>query len=112
MADAHHDEAHEDHGNTLAAWFLTLSWIVVWTIAGVAIIVADGKVVLWSTIALVASVVCAVVSGVMKKAGMGRKEPRPVPQTREEWEAARAAATKGKAASAKGDKEPAAAAAK
>ncbi|CAM3973389.1 hypothetical protein GCM10009799_07650 [Nocardiopsis rhodophaea] len=112
MADAHHDEAHEDHGNTLAAWFLTLSWIVVWTISGVAIIVADGKVILWSTIGLVASVVCAVIAGIMKKAGMGRRAPRPVPQTREEWEAARAAATKATTTSTKGDKEPAAAAAK
>ncbi|MBB6172379.1 bacteriorhodopsin [Nocardiopsis mwathae] len=117
MADAQHDEAHEDHGNTLAAWFLTLSWIVVWTIAGVAIIVADGKVVLWTVIALVASVIFAVIAGVMKKAGMGRTEPRPTPQTREEWEAERAAATTdGKAEDTKGDeegdKEPATAAAK
>ena len=36
MADAHLEE-HDDHGNTVSAWFLTLSWIVAWTVAAVII---------------------------------------------------------------------------
>ncbi|MEV2274848.1 HGxxPAAW family protein [Nocardiopsis sp. NPDC049922] len=89
MADEHHD----DHGNTVSAWFLTLSWIVAWTVAGVAIIFGGGLV-QWTVIALGLSVVLAIIAGVMKKAGLGRKEPRPVPPTREQWEAARKAQTK------------------
>ncbi|KOX07233.1 HGxxPAAW family protein [Nocardiopsis sp. NRRL B-16309] len=88
MADGHHEE-HEDHGNTLSAWFLTASWLIVWSVGGVAII-AGGDFLLWTGLTLGVSVVCAVIAGVMKKAGLGRKEPRPVPPTREEWEAARA----------------------
>ncbi|MUL40793.1 hypothetical protein FZ103_06290 [Streptomonospora sp. PA3] len=83
------DEHHEDHGNTVAGWFLTLSWIVVWTAAGVAIMF-DENVVMWSAVALGASVVCAAVAGIMKKAGLGRKHPRTAPPTREEWEALQA----------------------
>ncbi|WP_159942217.1 MULTISPECIES: HGxxPAAW family protein [unclassified Nocardiopsis] len=96
------DEHHEDHGNTLSAWFLTLSWIVVWTVAATAIILG-GALVTWTVVALAASAVCAVIAGVMKKAGLGRKEPRPVPPTREEWEAGRgtaAAATQAEPADA------------
>jgi hypothetical protein len=85
------DEHHEDHGNTVAAWFLTLSWIVVWTVAGVAIILGR-DLVTWTAIALAGSVVTAAVAGGLKKAGLGRKAPRPVPPTAEEW-AARLAAT-------------------
>ncbi|MFE3457207.1 HGxxPAAW family protein [Nocardiopsis aegyptia] len=88
------DEHHEDHGNTLSAWFLTASWLAVWTVGGVAIIMG-GDFLLWTGLTLGVSVVCAVIAGVMKKAGMGRKEPRPVPPSREEWEAARASATAG-----------------
>ena len=91
MADANHEE-HDDHGNTVSAWFLTLSWIVAWTVAAVAII-AGGKLITWTIIALVTSVVLAIIAGVMKKAGLGRKEPRPIPPSREEWEAGRKAAT-------------------
>ncbi|MFD0777065.1 HGxxPAAW family protein, partial [Streptomonospora algeriensis] len=80
------DEHHEDHGNTVAAWFLTASWIVVWTAAGLAIMF-DENVVRWTAVGLGASVGCAVVAGLLKKAGMGRKHPRPAPPTREEWEA-------------------------
>ncbi|TDQ48515.1 HGxxPAAW family protein [Actinorugispora endophytica] len=87
MAEEHHD----DHGNTLSAWFLTASWIVVWAVAGAAII-AGQNLVTWTVVALVASVACAAVAGVMKKAGMGRKAPRPVPMTREEYEALLASA--------------------
>ncbi|MFV2197870.1 HGxxPAAW family protein [Nocardiopsis sp. LOL_012] len=87
MADAHHEE-HEDHGNTVSAWFLTVSWIVAWSVAGVAIIMGGGLV-LWTVLALGASVVFAVIAGLLKRAGLGRKEPRPVPPTREQWEAAR-----------------------
>ena len=83
MADEHHD----DHGNTVSAWFLTISWIVAWTVAAVAIILG-GALVMWTLIALGLSVVTAVIAGVMKKVGLGRKEPRPYPQTREDWEAA------------------------
>ncbi|GAA1098851.1 HGxxPAAW family protein [Nocardiopsis composta] len=109
MADAHHEE-HEDHGNTVAAWFLTISWIVAWSVAAVGIMIG-GDMVTWTGIALGASVVLAVIAGVMKKAGLGRKEPRPVPPTREEWEAARASSAK--AAEAESDAgEPAAAGAK
>ncbi|MFD6952772.1 hypothetical protein A6A08_09850 [Nocardiopsis sp. TSRI0078] len=86
------DEHHEDHGNTVSAWFLTLSWIVVWSAAAFAIVAMGGSVLLWTAIALGVSVVLAAVAGVMKKAGLGRKEPRPVPPTREEWEAGRKAA--------------------
>ncbi|MEU3308691.1 HGxxPAAW family protein [Nocardiopsis sp. NPDC006832] len=94
MADAHLEE-HDDHGNTVSAWFLTLSWIVAWTVAAV-IIIMGGSLVTWTVIALVASVVFAVIAGVMKKAGLGRKTPRPVPPTREEWETGReSAATSG-----------------
>ncbi|MET9711305.1 HGxxPAAW family protein [Nocardiopsis alba] len=94
MADAHHEE-HDDHGNTVSAWFLTVSWIVAWTVAAVAVI-AGGSLLTWTIIALAASVVLSVIAGVMKKAGLGRKEPRPIPPTREEWEAGRkAAATSG-----------------
>ncbi|HJE61376.1 MAG TPA: hypothetical protein K8V84_23145 [Nocardiopsis listeri] len=94
MADAHLEE-HDDHGNTVSAWFLTLSWIVAWTVAAV-IIIMGGSLVTWTIIALGASVVLAVIAGVMKKAGLGRKAPRPVPPTREEWETGRkAAATSG-----------------
>ncbi|SIO89277.1 HGxxPAAW family protein [Nocardiopsis sp. JB363] len=89
MADANHEE-HDDHGNTVSAWFLTLSWIVAWTVAAV-VIIAGGDLVTWTIIALVASVVLAVIAGVMKKAGLGRKEPRPTPLTREEWETGRKA---------------------
>ncbi|MGW8528434.1 MULTISPECIES: HGxxPAAW family protein [Nocardiopsidaceae] len=92
MADEHHD----DHGNTVSAWFLTLSWIVAWTVAAVAIILG-GDLVTWTLIGLGLSVVLAVIAGVMKKAGLGRKEPRPYPQTREAWEAAqKVSATAGK----------------
>lgn len=80
------DEHHDDHGNTVSAWFLTVSWIVAWTVAGSAIILG-GDLITWVAIGLGASVVLAIVAGVMKKAGLGRKEPRPVPPTREEWEA-------------------------
>lgn len=89
MADEHHD----DHGNTVSAWFLTVSWIVVWSAAAFVIVFMGGDVLLWSGITLAVSVVLAVVAGVMKKAGLGRKEPRPVPPTREEWEAGRRAAS-------------------
>ncbi|WP_017604483.1 HGxxPAAW family protein [Nocardiopsis alkaliphila] len=89
MADAHHEE-HDDHGNTISAWFLTITWIVAWAVAAVAVI-AGGALVTWTIVALVASVLFSVVAGVMKKAGMGRKAPRPVPPTREEWEASRKA---------------------
>ncbi|OLT29139.1 hypothetical protein BJF83_00540 [Nocardiopsis sp. CNR-923] len=88
MADEHHD----DHGNTVSAWFLTLSWIVAWSVAGFAIVFGGGLVV-WTGIALGLSVVFAIIAGVMKKAGLGRREPRPVPPTREQWEAAREAET-------------------
>ncbi|MDA0568008.1 hypothetical protein LG943_27350 [Streptomonospora sp. S1-112] len=87
------DEHHEDHGNTVAAWFLTLSWIVLWSVAGVAIILG-GDLMLWTAAGLVGSVVLAVIAGIMKKAGLGRKTPRPVPPTREEWEALQAKAKK------------------
>ncbi|MBV2362546.1 HGxxPAAW family protein [Streptomonospora nanhaiensis] len=87
------DEHHEDHGNTVAAWFLTLSWIVLWSVAGVAIILG-GDLMLWTAVGLGGSVVFAVIAGVMKKAGLGRKTPRPVPPTREEWEALQAKAKK------------------
>ena len=91
------DEHHEDHGNTVSAWFLTVSWIVAWTVAAVAVI-GGGDLVTWSFVALGASVVLAVIAGVMKKAGLGRKEPRPFPMTREEWEAShKVPATAGKA---------------
>lgn len=83
------DEHHEDHGNTVAAWFLTLSWIVVWTAAGLAIMF-DENVVRWTALGLGASILCAVVAGLLKKAGMGREHPRPTPLTREAWEALRA----------------------
>ncbi|MFC4561386.1 HGxxPAAW family protein [Nocardiopsis mangrovi] len=105
MADEHHEE-HDDHGNTVAAWFLTLSWIAVWTVAGVAII-GGADLVTWSAIALGASVVCAAVAGVMKKAGLGRRTPRPVPPTAEEWAAARAAAEPSAPEAADGAAEPA-----
>ncbi|RCV50729.1 HGxxPAAW family protein [Marinitenerispora sediminis] len=110
MADAHHD----DHGNTPSAWFLTGSWIVVWSIAGVAIILGQ-DLVTWTSLGLAASVVCAVIAGVMKKAGLGRKAPRVAPPSREEWEAERAvaaaAAAAGTSADDGDDKKPAAAAA-
>lgn len=93
MADAHHEE-HDDHGNTVSAWFLTISWIIAWTVAAVAIIFG-GALVVWTVIALVASVALAAVAGVMKKVGLGRKGPRPTPPTREEWEAGRKTATAG-----------------
>ncbi|MEY9212928.1 hypothetical protein NI17_003275 [Thermobifida halotolerans] len=82
MAEEHHD----DHGNTLAGWFLTISWIVVWTVAAVAII-AGLDLLTWTVVGLGASVACAAVAGAMKRAGMGRKAPRPRPMTREEYEA-------------------------
>ncbi|GAA1777898.1 HGxxPAAW family protein [Streptomonospora arabica] len=93
------DEHHEDHGNTLAGWFLTLSWIVVWTAAALMIMLIDQDVVLWSTVALGLSIVCAAVAGIMKKVGLGRRHPRPTPLTREEWEAQRSGADAGTAAS-------------
>ncbi|MDT0303391.1 HGxxPAAW family protein [Streptomonospora wellingtoniae] len=92
------DEHHEDHGHTLAGWFLTMSWIVVWTAAGLMIILVDQDVVLWSVAALGLSVACAAVAGIMKKAGLGRKHPRPTPPTRQEWEAQRSGADAGTAA--------------
>ncbi|WP_017591245.1 HGxxPAAW family protein [Nocardiopsis potens] len=104
MADAHHEE-HEDHGNTVAAWFLTISWIVAWSVAAVGIMIG-GDMATWTGIALGASVVLAVIAGVMKKAGLGRKEPRPVPPTREEWEASRASSTEA-GAEKKGEPAPA-----
>ena len=87
MADEHHEE-HDDHGNTWSAWFLTVSWIIAWTVAAGAVMFG-GDLVLWTSIALGASVVLAAVAGIMKKVGLGRTEPRPVPPTREEWEADR-----------------------
>lgn len=74
MAEEHHD----DHGNTPAAWFLTVSWFVVWSI-GATMIILGGPVVLWSVITLAVSAVCAIVAGVMKKAGLGRTQPRVAP---------------------------------
>ncbi|GHD15450.1 HGxxPAAW family protein [Nocardiopsis kunsanensis] len=82
------EEHHDDHGNTVSAWFLTVTWIVAWTVAAVAIILG-GSLTTWTGIALGASVLFSIIAGVMKKAGLGRKEARPVPPTREEWEAAR-----------------------
>ena len=82
------DEHHDDHGNTASAWFLTISWIVAWAVSGIAII-AGGSLITWVAVALGASVVLSIIAGVMKKAGLGRKAPRPVPPSREEWEAAR-----------------------
>ncbi|WP_304454282.1 HGxxPAAW family protein [Nocardiopsis sp. YSL2] len=90
------DEHHEDHGNTPSAWFLTVSWLAVWTVGGAAIIMG-GDFLLWTALTLGASVIFAVIAGVMKKAGLGRKEPRPVPPTREEWESGRESATTGHA---------------
>jgi len=58
-------------------------------VAGVAIII-DENVVMWSTAALGASVVFAVIAGIMKKAGLGRKHARPVPPTADEWAALQA----------------------
>ncbi|MDS1269350.1 HGxxPAAW family protein [Lipingzhangella sp. LS1_29] len=78
MAEAHHD----DHGNTPAAWFLTVSWTVVWS-AGAAMIILTEDVLVWSLVTLGVSVVCAVISGVMKKAGLGRKHPRVAPEASE-----------------------------
>lgn len=89
MAEEHHD----DHGNTLSAWFLTVSWAVVWTVAAVAVI-AGQSLITWTIVALVGSVACSVVAGVMKKAGLGRTAPRPIPMTREEYEALLSADTK------------------
>lgn len=89
------EEHHDDHGNTVSAWFLTVSWIVAWTVAAVFIVFLGGSLVLWVSIALGASVVFAVVAGVMKQVGLGRKEPRPTPPTREEWDASREAVTTG-----------------
>ncbi|GAA3743521.1 HGxxPAAW family protein [Salinactinospora qingdaonensis] len=86
MAEAHHD----DHGNTPAAWFLTLSWIVVWSVSGAAIIFFGQGLLLWTVLGLGASVVCAIIAGAMKKAGMGRKQPRQAPMTRAQWEALQA----------------------
>lgn len=74
MAEEHHD----DHGNTPAAWFLTISFLVVWTI-GAVMIILGGPVVLWSVITFAASAVCAIIAGVMKTAGLGRKTPRVAP---------------------------------
>ncbi|MBB6121398.1 HGxxPAAW family protein [Nocardiopsis algeriensis] len=90
MAAEHHDD-HDDHGNTVSAWFLTGTWIVAWTVSAVAI-VAGGDLMLWVSVGLGASIVFAIVAGAMKKAGLGRKAPRPVPPTREEWESSRLAA--------------------
>lgn len=103
MAD---DEHHEDHGNTVAAWFLTVSWIIVWTAAGFAIIL-DENVVMWSAVALAASVVLAAVAGIMKKAGLGRKHPRPTPPTRQEWEALQAEQQQKSAKNSAAAKQPA-----
>ena len=64
---------HDDHGNTVAL-FLTISWIVVWLASAVAII-AGLNFLTCTLVGLGASVVCAVVAGVMKKAGLGRKAP-------------------------------------
>ncbi len=86
-------EHHDDHGNTVAGWFLTVSWIVVWLASAVAII-AGLNFLTCTLVGLGASVVCAVVAGVMKKAGLGRKAPRPRPMTREEYEAKLAQQTK------------------
>lgn len=102
MADAHHEE-HEDHGNTVAAWFLTISWIAAWTVAGAAVILG-GDIIVWTGVGLGASVVLAIVAGVMKKAGLGRKEPRPVPPTREQWESERAKGTEAAKSAEKTDK--------
>ncbi|WP_285728635.1 HGxxPAAW family protein [Nocardiopsis sp. ATB16-24] len=82
------DEHHEDHGNTVSAWFLAISWIVVWTVAATAIVLG-GALMTWLAVTFGVSIVLAIIAGVMKKAGLGRKEPRPVPPTREEWEAGR-----------------------
>lgn len=82
------EEHHDDHGNTVSAWFLTITWIIAWVVAAVAVILGGGLA-LWTGIALAASVLFSVVAGVMKMVGLGRKEDRPVPPTREEWEAAR-----------------------
>ncbi|GLU45928.1 HGxxPAAW family protein [Nocardiopsis ansamitocini] len=87
------DEHHDDHGNTLSAWFLTASWIVIWTVAGVAII-AGQSLITWTIVALVGSIACAAVAGVMKRAGLGRKTPRPLPMTREQYDASLLAKTK------------------
>lgn len=88
------EEHHDDHGNTVSAWFLTITWIIAWTVAAVAVILGGGLA-MWTGIALSASVLFSVIAGVMKKVGLGRKEARPAPPTREEWEAARElAATK------------------
>lgn len=78
------DEYHEDHGNTLSAWFLTVSWIVVWSVAGVYIMLG-GELVRWTIVGVVLSVACAGITGALKLAGFGRREPRVSPLTAEEW---------------------------
>src|SRR5699024_7467313 len=56
------EEHHDDHGNTVSAWFLTVTWIVAWTVAAVAVILG-GSLVMWTGIALGASVVFSVIAG-------------------------------------------------
>lgn len=88
------DEHHEDHGNTVSAWFLTITWVVTWSVAAFAIVLG-GDLVWWVAVALSGSVAFAILAGVIKKAGFGRRVPRPTPPTREEWEAARETADTG-----------------
>ncbi|MBB4931019.1 hypothetical protein F4561_001839 [Lipingzhangella halophila] len=80
------DEHHEDHGNTLSAWFLTLSWSAAWSVSGVFIILG-GDLIQWTIVGVVLSVACAGIAGALKMAGFGRREPRPAPLTPEEWSA-------------------------
>lgn len=81
MAEAHHD----DHGNTPAAWFLTVSWITVWTVGAAAIILGN-SLIWWSLATLGLSAMCAAIAGLMKRAGLGRKSPRVAPSVPERAE--------------------------
>ncbi|RNL86499.1 HGxxPAAW family protein [Halostreptopolyspora alba] len=109
------DEHHEDHGNTLSAWFLTVSWIVVWSVAGV-YIMFGGDLIRWTIVGVVLSLACAGIAGALKLAGFGRREPRPAPLTAEEWAARQRAGAADEDDAKRGgdgdaDKEPAAASA-
>ncbi len=96
------DEHHEDHGNTLSAWFLTVSWIVVWAVAGVSTILG-GSLILWTVVALVLSVACAGIAGALKLAGFGRKGARIPPLTAAEWAAQQGGAIRDGDAATVGD---------
>lgn len=66
-----HTEHHDDHGSTPAAW-TTVIIIMIAFVVGTLAVVMGNWVMFWVAAGLV--VLGAIIGGIMKKAGLGKKE--------------------------------------